>query len=232
MHKCNNEIEVDTLLQCRLATKPLHCDEYVVDPSATNVTNSSTVDVLPGNCSVPESSTLDTDTDTSNVNDAFPRLSNACTSHFYDANNSFGLFDQLWHFDDNFDKIVDNFRAAVPDADSDSVLCDDDSCLTEEVAEWAVLFDISHAALGGLLKILKKRHQELPQDPRILLKTCTEVVVKSIDSGSYYHFGILNSIINIFDEYNIEQGQIDLQINIDGLPLLPSTNGQFWPILG
>ena len=115
-------------------------------------------------------------------------------------------------------------------SDSDSDL--DEINLADELAEWAIQYNISHTALKGLLQLLRKRYPDLPKDPRTVLQTCTVVAAQNVAGGSYYHFGIHNCLVNILDDIGVIDDTIKLQINIDGLPLCKSTNAQFWPILG
>jgi len=76
------------------------------------------------------------------------------------------------------------------------------------------------------------RHPLLPKDPRTVLKTCTTVAVTNIEGGCYYHFGLANGITALLDQFSFDDSVIQLQINVDGVPVNKSTNAQFWPILG
>ncbi|KAJ8017971.1 hypothetical protein HOLleu_44293 [Holothuria leucospilota] len=126
----------------------------------------------------------------------------------------------------------------VPPIESSSSESDeyseDDVGLTDGLAKWAVEHNISHAAISDLLVVLKKHHPELPKDPRTFLKTTTSYVTSSISGGEYYHFGVKPGVLSklplIVDE--MEDREVVMQVNIDGLPLFKSNNAQFWPILG
>lgn len=113
---------------------------------------------------------------------------------------------------------------------------DSDNSLENELQTWASSFHIPHAALQSLLSILRVHHPFLPKDPRTLLRTCRRYNITAIDGGSYYHFGIASSLLKEFESRpNIRDLQLDslqIQFNIDGVPLFKSTNTQFWPILG
>ena len=109
--------------------------------------------------------------------------------------------------------------------------------ILEELAYWAVCHKIPHTALSSLLELLRKYHQNLPKDPRTLLKTNTKFksAIRHIQGGSYYHCGVLKGMEQIFRKYPSlvdECETIWLQINVDGLPLFKSSSVQFWPILG
>ena len=111
-----------------------------------------------------------------------------------------------------------------------------------ELGLWASSFGISIVALSALLAVLRVYYPSLPKDPRTLLKTPRQTIVRQIDGGTYFHFGIMKAICQSKQllEYfatNIRQcllqvPNICLQINIDGLPLFKSASTQFWPILG
>ena len=107
--------------------------------------------------------------------------------------------------------------------------------LPEKLREWAVKFQVSHMSLSELLLILKPLHPNLPKDPRTLMKTKTNYEIVNICGGEYYHFGLASSLVNKLSsclDLLPDLSQLELQVNIDGLPLFKSTNDQLWPILG
>lgn len=119
------------------------------------------------------------------------------------------------------------------DSSSENDLCD-------KLSQWALNFNIPKEAVKDLLNILHTHHPDLPLDARTLLKTphASDYQVKVIGEGSYYHFGISNSLKTFFENGDLKPSEVDgkqvlqLQINVDGLPLYKSTNYQLWPILG
>lgn len=105
----------------------------------------------------------------------------------------------------------------------------------DKIKEWAVLHSITNLALVDLLNILRVSHPDLPKDPRTLLRTETSYDIKKKCGGEFYYFGIEKSVVDMLYakvESLIDGFRLDLQINIDGLPLFKSTQHQFWPILG
>lgn len=57
---------------------------------------------------------------------------------------------------------------------------------------------------------------------------------KVIEPGQYYHFGVENCIKNLIyssNDFFLNNGMIELAINIDGLPLAKSSGSQVYPIL-
>ena len=96
-------------------------------------------------------------------------------------------------------------------------------------------FNIQHSALSVLLGILRTLHPHLPKDPRTLLGTARQYQIKSISGGSYHHFGIATSLKNAISTVDtsgyVDAQSVNIQLNIDGLPLFQSSLGQFWPEL-
>lgn len=104
----------------------------------------------------------------------------------------------------------------------------------EKLQKWSIEFNINHNALQGLLSILRETptFQNLPKDPRTFLMTPKTTAMRVVKPGLYYHFGILNSLNNIFNKQSSVPLTIKLAINIDGLPLSKSSGSQLYPILG
>lgn len=115
----------------------------------------------------------------------------------------------------------------------------------EDVKAWALKHNITHAAVGDLLKMLQEHmpYSGFPSDPRTLLKTPRRVNIEYIEGGQLYHFGIESQIekylkggIKLFclpnhPNLNVSKNIITLKVGIDGLPISKSSNLQFWPIL-
>lgn len=103
----------------------------------------------------------------------------------------------------------------------------------EKLQKWSIEFKINYNALQGLLFILRETptFQNLPKDPRTFLMTPKSTNLRIVKPGLYYHFGILNSLNNIFNKQLSIPSTIKLAINIDGLPLSNSSGSQLYPIL-
>jgi len=114
-----------------------------------------------------------------------------------------------------------------------------DSSILNNLAKWAVSYNISQVALSALLKVLKihKCHNYFPVDARTILKTKSSVQplqIQTVTPGSFYYFSIHNSLKSISNsdhEYFVED-KIKIVVGIDGLPLTKSSSSCFWPILG
>ncbi|KAK4877587.1 hypothetical protein RN001_010093 [Aquatica leii] len=108
------------------------------------------------------------------------------------------------------------------------------SDLKKDLVSWSLEYQIKHNALSKLLKILnfhKCTESPLPEDARSFLNTPRTVLLKTVDPGSYVHFGISNSVSKILGSRSSIPATIFLNVNFDGLPLTKSTNSQLWPIL-
>lgn len=99
-----------------------------------------------------------------------------------------------------------------------------------QLAQWALSENITHSALGNLLKILKPHFEQLPLDPRTLLKTPRRTETKIISPGEYHHFG-LEKVVNYLLQQKQQNTKCEICVNIDGVPLSKSSGSQFYPIL-
>lgn len=79
------------------------------------------------------------------------------------------------------------------DSSSLDTNCEQEACLGNDLADWAVRFPTNQVALSSLLKILRKSgHPDLPSDAETLLKTDFTYAskIRKIASGSYHHCGV------------------------------------------
>jgi len=104
----------------------------------------------------------------------------------------------------------------------------------QELHKWSIEYKINHNALKSLLTILRKTptFKTLPKDPRTFLMTPKIILLRTVTPGLYNHFGILNSLNNIFKNEISVPSIIKVSNNIDGLPLSKSYSSQLYPILG
>nr|CAH7730480.1 unnamed protein product [Callosobruchus chinensis] len=111
-----------------------------------------------------------------------------------------------------------------------------------KLSHWVLKHNISHTAVNDLLHILRNNPnieevQQLPADARSLLGTVREVIVKNVYPGSYYHFGIEKCLTDLVNQQQMSQREcwkdnnLQLNINIDGLPISKSSSNQVYPIL-
>lgn len=99
--------------------------------------------------------------------------------------------------------------------------------------QWAINKNISLEALRELLAVVNHRLPGvLPVDPRTLLQTKRNVVIKKIDGGEYWHKGLIEPLKEIINFVWLEIPEsIQLNLNFDGLPIFNSSKKEFWPIL-
>ena len=130
----------------------------------------------------------------------------------------------------NFESIIGS--RWIDDDDSYSDLQPDDS-LVRELAQWSVKNHISITATGSLLSILKPHLPFLPKSAQTLHNTLrdTSHVRKTVNGGEYCHLGLTNGLTNIIKQYCITLDNLELQFNVDGIPLFKSSNLSLWPIL-
>lgn len=96
---------------------------------------------------------------------------------------------------------------------------------------WAIEYNVKRRAVSALLKILISFGiSTLPRDSRTLLKTPRVVHVENRAGGQYWHNGLQSCLTKIFGKLS-SNINIQLNFNIDGLPLFKSSPISFWPIL-
>ncbi|XP_072748528.1 uncharacterized protein [Anoplolepis gracilipes] len=132
--------------------------------------------------------------------------------------------------DDELNDIIDDDRISVNKNDFN---------VKEQLNQWICDYNITHRAIGVLLKILKniknvKELEDLPLDSRTLLNTPKHTVTREVPRGKYFHYGLENALIDILKtvRLNIVPKNLEININIDGLLLTKSSKSQFYPILG
>lgn len=107
--------------------------------------------------------------------------------------------------------------------------------IINDIRLWAIENRVTHSATSSLLKILIKYGHDLPNDARTLYQTPKQVdkIIEMIP-GKYYHVGLGNSLKKSIRKHYCRStcpSQINININVDGLPLTKSSGSQFWPIL-
>ncbi|CAN7947458.1 unnamed protein product, partial [Ixodes hexagonus] len=109
----------------------------------------------------------------------------------------------------------------------------DSSSLAHSLRGWADAYNIPHAALNALLKILREKNQDLPSDARTLLATPRECPIRQLSNGEYVHFGLKEGLVKCLSSGLLtpDAETLHLTVNIDGLPLFNNSSQQLWPIL-
>lgn len=137
--------------------------------------------------------------------------------------------DMIWN-------VIDHLQDMTILSDSEDDSENDEVSLTDDLVGWVNEFCVKHNAVDSLLKILRKHgHAELPCVARTLMKTVRDVQISTRSSMEYYHIGLKTELMKKFQEYpdkiRTEADNIDISLNIDGIPLFKSTKKSLWPIL-
>jgi len=150
-------------------------------------------------------------------------------SNYFEENNDVFENERINHSNFDINKVINNI---VNNPASDNLVDDSSSSFVSWLQEWAIKNRISHVALNELMTGIKLKYSELPSDARSLLKTPRKVNVQNVRPGQYYHFGLSNCVKQLLSRYSVQHLQfIQVNINIDGLPLFKSSNSQVYPIL-
>ena len=102
-----------------------------------------------------------------------------------------------------------------------------------DLKQWAINKNISLEALKELLAVVNQRLPGvLPVDPRTLLQTKRNIIIKKIEGGEYWHKGLIEPLKDIINFVWLEIPEsIELNLNFGGLPIFNSSKKEFWPIL-
>lgn len=94
-------------------------------------------------------------------------------------------------------------------------------------------FIVHYLGLNSLLQILNKilpADQKLPKDAWTLLRTPKNVIMKQVDQGQLWYYGIRRCIEDLGAVVDLD-GVLQLSFNFDGLPIYNSASKNFWPLL-
>lgn len=98
---------------------------------------------------------------------------------------------------------------------------------------WSIQYNIYGSALSALLVILINYGLTfLPRDSRTFKSTPKEVIIRNVEPGIYWHYGIKRFLSTILKKLSGLPKVLTLNIFVDGLPIGRSSKGSFWPILG
>jgi hypothetical protein len=110
--------------------------------------------------------------------------------------------------------------------------CQSIELVPKQLSSWSIEYNATHSSINALLKIFKPHIPTLPSDARTLLRTPRQVKVTKCDNGEYLHCGLAKQLKSLLKSCSLADGQeIEVQFNIDGLPLFKSSKKELWPIL-
>lgn len=102
---------------------------------------------------------------------------------------------------------------------------------SDKLRIWSIRHNITKRGLNDLLKILNEIGVHfLPKDSRSLCKTPRTTIITPNGSGQYWYNGIEHNIRLKFPTLTTNI-VIQLNFNVDGVPLFKSSGTEFWPIL-
>ncbi len=108
----------------------------------------------------------------------------------------------------------------------------------DKMAAWAVKNNVTRDGVNGMLRIFRQsgyfHHKDIPKDARMLIRTPQEVNAIEKCGGKYIYLGVKAGLLEMstkFESLGCTVKCIQLDCNIDGLPLQKSNKYQFWPIL-
>lgn len=105
--------------------------------------------------------------------------------------------------------------------------------LKQRLHTWAVEYNVTQKSLTALLLILQDEgHNDLPTDARTLLGTPKSTTIRECGNGHFFYYGLQRALEEKLEHFNDMNDIIEINLNIDGLPLAKSSQSQLWPILG
>lgn len=108
--------------------------------------------------------------------------------------------------------------------------------LRENIAMYVIKHKLSVPATNELLKLFKSAGVKgLPRDRRALIRTPRRIMgIVDKCGGCYKYLGLETGLIDCLQNnptFVPGNSIISFNVNMDGVPLYKSTNGQFWPLL-
>ena len=212
----------------------------ILPSTETNIVNETVSDAA-NLISIPLSIGIDNTEEAIEINLKINQENVPVTS---DMHNKFNVFLSTLDIDDDYDDDYDS-DDEVTDSDFDypNEILDEDYFSDEEDNE---MFDLKKSLrawyiscgtigrdnMSNLLKMLNKAgHNELPNDTRALVGTPLKTIITPCEPGEYFHYGLKLALTDILSR-EILGDNIEIDINVDGLPITKSTKRTLWPIQG
>jgi hypothetical protein len=132
------------------------------------------------------------------------------------------------------------FQEDIVSSESDGSIVEEDlveegPSIRQEIAAWSAKNLCVRTGTDSLLAILRRQGLDLPKDSRTLLDTPRNVPTENKCGGTYAYFGLEAALTKVLssakEEHVKDLVQIELLVNVDGVPVFKSSGTQFWPIL-
>ena len=138
--------------------------------------------------------------------------------------------------DDSHSEDASKINIILPSNSSDSDSDYRESDFQQKLRIWATEYNITHNATDDLLKILKSNgHPTLPATARTFLQSNNTLETKIVSNMDYYFFGLRaqlkTQIENALAAELIVPTELQISLNIDGMPLYKSSKKSLWPVL-
>lgn len=164
------------------------------------------------------------------ANENMSEESEECSTMCFTQDTLISLNDNTSNWD-----IIDEDNAIDYDSESETESTYTETS-SEDLAAWINEFQIKHNAVDNLLKIFQKHcHSDIPSTARTLLKTKRNIKTEMKSGMEYLYYSLSNQLINVIDKYPQEVRDnitnLEISLNIDGLPLFKSSSKSVWPVL-
>lgn len=106
--------------------------------------------------------------------------------------------------------------------------------ISESLASWVVKYKVPCDGTNELLDIFRQHGHCVPADTHTLLNTPLTCNVQDKCNWKYIYFGLETGVRKLLAQnpsFCAKNDRIQLQVNIDGIPLFKSKNESMWPIL-
>ncbi|XP_060878980.1 uncharacterized protein LOC132951218 [Metopolophium dirhodum] len=190
-----------------------------------------TFELLPQNTAIPStviSSNMSQVDSSSIVNNLFSSCSSGSDSAFnihQEKVNNYN-FSEIQNCNISDTLLTPNFKETFNNSRTN--ICD-------KLRYWILQYKVSHNGVDSLLSILRSEGIKVPKDVRTLMNTPKTKEITNITNGSYIHLGLKNMLLPLLKINNanihITNKELEVGINIDGLPIARSSKSQLWPIL-
>lgn len=156
------------------------------------------------------------------------------------SNNDSVMTDDLeQHREVSFESSIDEqFRnltmTSGSESESEINTAIENSNVMDQLRQWALIYPpLTHTRLEQLMDILRHQFPNLPKSAKTFLGTnSNECKIETFEKDEeFVYFGIKANLEKCINFKFHETTNIELLINVDGVPLFKSSRKQFWPIL-